>query len=142
MDISARNMLLGKVTALKPGAINAEVQLTLPGNHNIVAVVTNESVDQLGLKVGVEAFAIIKAPLVIIAKGKTDLKFSTRNTLEGTIKQVTSGSVNAEVSMELAGGVTLNSIITKQSLESMGLKAGDAVKALFKASSVILAVRA
>jgi len=142
MNISARNLLAGKVTALKPGAVNSEVILALADKHEIVAVITNDSVAHLGLKVGSEAYAIIKAPLVILAKGKPDMKFSTRNMLEGTVKQVELGTVNAEVSLELSGGIILHAVITKASVQGMGLKAGDTATALFKASTVILAVRA
>ena len=142
MNISARNLLSGKVIAITPGAVNTEVKLALAEKHEIVAVITNESVAHLGLKVGSEAYAIIKAPLVIIAKGKPDMKFSTRNMLEGTVKQVELGTVNAEVSLELSGGIVLHAVITKASVDGMGLKVGDSATALFKASNVILAVQA
>jgi molybdate transport system regulatory protein len=142
MNISARNMLSGKVTAITPGAVNSEVKMALPGKQEIVAVITNESVAHLGLKAGSDAYAIIKAPLVILAKGKPDMKFSTRNILEGKVKQVELGTVNAEVGLELSGGVMLHAVITKASVQGMALKAGDTATALFKASTVILAVRA
>jgi len=142
MNISARNLLPGKVAAIKPGVVNTEVDLVLAGKQSVVAVITNDSVAHLGLKVGSEAFAVIKAPLVILAKGKPDMKFSTRNILEGTVKHVELGTVNAEVGLELSSGVILHAVITKASAQGMGIKAGDTATALFKASSVILAVRA
>ncbi len=142
MNISARNLLSGKVVAIIPGAVNSEVILALAEKQEIVAIITNESVAHLELKVGGDAFAIIKAPLVILAKGKPDMKFSTRNMLEGTVKQVELGTVNAEVSLELAGGVLLHAVITKTSVQGMELNAGDKATALFKASTVILAVKA
>ena len=140
MKVSARNLLQGKVASVKKGAINAEVALTLAGSQTIVAVITNESLEKLGLAAGVEAYALVKAPLVVIAQDIEGMKFSTRNVLDGTVKSVTPGKVNAEVSLELAGGVTLSAIITEQSVETMGLKAGAKATALFKASSVILGV--
>lgn len=142
MNISARNLLSGKITAIKPGAVNSEVDMALAEKQTVVAVITNESVNHLGLKVGIEAFAIIKAPLVILAKGKPDLKFSTRNILEGVVKEVALGTVNAEVGLELPGGIMLHAVITKASVQSMGLAVGDTATALFKASSVIIAVKA
>jgi len=51
------------------------------------------------------------------------------------------GTVNAEVSLELKGGAMLHAVITKASVQGMKLKAGDKATALFKASTVILAVR-
>ncbi len=135
-------MLSGKVSGIKPGAVNSEIKVALTSKHDIVAVITNESVDHLGLKIGSEAFAIIKAPLVILAKGKPEFKFSTRNIFEGIVKEVNIGVVNAEVGLELADGVVLHSVITKSSIDGMELKVGDSATALFKASNVILAVRA
>lgn len=142
MKISARNCFPGTVAGIKRGAINSEVELALPGGNKIIAVITNESLENLGLATGSASYAIIKAPLVIIAKGTQDLKFSTRNVLKGSVKDIRHGQVNAEICLALAGGLTASSIITEESVKSMELKEGDEVSALFKASSVILAVKA
>jgi molybdopterin-binding protein len=66
MKISARNMLKGKVKQIKPGTVNTEVVIELPGGSEIVSIITKESADKLGLAVGKEAYAIIKATNVII----------------------------------------------------------------------------
>ena len=66
MKISARNMLKGKVKQIKPGAVNTEVVIELPGGSEIVSIITKESADKLGLAVGKEAYAIIKATNVMI----------------------------------------------------------------------------
>lgn len=142
MSVSARNLLAGKVATISKGAINAEVELSLDGGERIVVVVTNRSVDNLGLKEGAEAFALIKAPLVILEKGDSGLKFSARNLLPGTVKKIAHGSVNAEVAVELPGGATITSIITEGSVRGMQLQEGDRVNAIFKASSAILAIKA
>jgi molybdopterin-binding protein len=49
MKISARNMLKGKVKKVKPGAVNTEVILELPGGGEIVSIITKESAEKLGL---------------------------------------------------------------------------------------------
>ena len=66
MKISARNMLKGKVKQIKPGAVNTEVVIALPGGAEIVSIITKESAAKLGLAVGKEAYAIIKASNVMI----------------------------------------------------------------------------
>jgi molybdopterin-binding protein len=66
MKISARNMLKGKIKQIKPGVVNTEVILELPGGPEIVSIITKESADKLGLAVGKEAYAIIKASNVMI----------------------------------------------------------------------------
>ena len=67
MKLSARNMLKGKVTQIKPGAVNTEVVLELPGGTQITSIITKESAENLGLAVGKSAYAIIKASNVMIA---------------------------------------------------------------------------
>jgi len=66
MKISARNVLKGKVKQIKPGAVNTEVIIQLPGGPEIVSIITKESADKLGLMVGREAYAIIKASNVMV----------------------------------------------------------------------------
>jgi molybdopterin-binding protein len=66
MKLSARNILKGKVVTIKPGAINTEVILELPGGAQIVSVITKESAENLGLAVGKTAYAVIKASSVMI----------------------------------------------------------------------------
>jgi molybdopterin-binding protein len=59
-------MLKGKVKQVKPGVVNTEVIVELPGGSEIVSIITKESADRLGLEVGEEAYAIIKASNVMI----------------------------------------------------------------------------
>ena len=66
MKISARNVLKGKVKVVKPGAVNTEVIIELPGGHEIVSIITIESAKTLGLAAGKEVYAIIKASNVMI----------------------------------------------------------------------------
>ena len=66
MKISARNTLKGTVKHVAVGAVNTEVTLALPGGEEIVSIITKESAESLGLKVGKEVYAIIKASNVMI----------------------------------------------------------------------------
>jgi molybdopterin-binding protein len=66
MKISARNILKGKVVKVTPGAVNSEVTIELPGGTRLVSIITNTSVENLGLSVGKEAYAIIKASNVMV----------------------------------------------------------------------------
>jgi molybdate transport system regulatory protein len=67
LKFSARNQLAGTVSAIGGGGVNSEVGITLPGGTVVHAVVTNESVKDLGLAVGKPATAVIKASHVILA---------------------------------------------------------------------------
>lgn len=64
--ISARNQLRGKVVEVKEGAVNGHVAIELPCGCKVKGSITNEAIDQLGLKVGGEAVAIIKATEVMV----------------------------------------------------------------------------
>ena len=141
MKTSARNQFLGKIKSIKLGAVNSEVVMDIGGGDSIAAVITNESVDHLGLKVGTEAYAMIKAPWVIVTTSE-GFKTSARNELHGTVVRCQEGAVNGEVIIELAGGKTVAAIITNDSIKSLGLKDGVKACALIKASHVILAVNA
>lgn len=66
LRLSARNQLKGTVKAVDAGAVNAEVTLALPGGNEIVSIITKEAVGELGLRVGVEATAVIKSSHVIL----------------------------------------------------------------------------
>ena len=67
MKISARNVFKGKIIEIHQGPINAELTIELPGGTQIVAIITNASVQNLGLEEGKEAYAVIKASNVMLA---------------------------------------------------------------------------
>jgi molybdate transport system regulatory protein len=140
MKVSARNTFAGNVTAITKGAVNAEVTLSLKGGVPLTAIVTNGAIDNLGLKVGAEAYAIIKASSVIIGTDLHDAKVSARNVFCGTIAKVIEGPVNTEVDVEIGGGNIVSAVITHGSSARLELKVGGHACALFKASSVIIGV--
>ncbi len=67
MKLSARNVLKGKVVKVTKGAVNAEVTIEMPGGTQVVSIITNTSVDNLGLVEGKQAYAVIKASNVMVA---------------------------------------------------------------------------
>jgi molybdopterin-binding protein len=67
MPISARNQLKGTVTSIKLGGVMAEVVVAV-GEHQLVSVVTRQSVEDLGLAEGDKVTAIIKSTEVMLEK--------------------------------------------------------------------------
>ena len=142
MKTSARNQFHGKVAVLRRGAVNDEVELALPGGDRIVAIITHESTAELGLAIGSDVVAMVKASWVLLGAGDDAQKLSARNQLRGTICKIVKGAVNAEVAVELSGGTVVVAIVTNESVDSLGLDIGRPVVAIFKASSVIIGVAA
>jgi molybdopterin-binding protein len=68
------------------------------------------------------------------------MKLSARNIMKGTVVKVVPGSVNAEVTIRIADGLEIVSMVSKTSVEQLGLKPGAAAYAIIKASNVILGV--
>lgn len=139
MRTSARNQLACTVSGMKEGPVNFEVYLRLDGQHELVAVITRESAEQLGLRMGMEVVALIKASSVLLMTDTT-LRTSARNHLWGEVDRVVEGAVNSEVTVSLGGGKSVTAVVTAESVRQMGLKEGDRACALFKSSSVILSV--
>lgn len=65
--LSARNCLKGSVISVSDGAVNAEVVIELSGGSRVCSIITRDAVDELGLKPGVSASAVIKASHIILA---------------------------------------------------------------------------
>ena len=66
MKLSARNQINGKILEVKKGATTSHVRLEIAPGRVITASITNEAVDELGLKAGDAAIAVIKASDVMI----------------------------------------------------------------------------
>jgi molybdate transport system regulatory protein len=142
MKISARNVFEGTVSSVKKGPISAEVEVKLATGETIVAGITEGSVQSLGICVGKVAQVIVKAPLVLLATETSGWGFTARNQLAGAVVSVQKGAVNASVTLTLAGGAMLSSIVTNSAVDDLALIPGAPVTALFKAGSVILAFAA
>jgi molybdopterin-binding protein len=67
MKLSARNQIKGRIAAVQKGQTTAHVRLDIGGGVTLTASITNEAVDELDLKPGDEAIAVIKASDVMIA---------------------------------------------------------------------------
>lgn len=143
MQTSARNQFSGRITHVLRGAVNDEIEMSLSGGESLAATVTHASSESLGLTVGAEVVALIKASAIIVAiDDGTPLRLSARNQLHGSVTALHPGAVNSEVVISLRGGNVVVAIITNASVASLGLAEGGKVVALFKASAIILATTA
>jgi molybdate transport system regulatory protein len=142
MKSSARNQFSGVVAEVRDGAINDEIELEIAPGQRLVSTVTRESRQALKLDVGARALALVKASSVMLVSDSVGMRFSARNQLAGKVDAVMTGAVNSEVLVRLPGGAVVVAIVTNASASGMGLRQGDEVTAMFKASSVFLATHA
>ena len=136
MKISARNQLKGTVSAIAEGAVNGVVSIDL-GSTMVKADITMEAINDLGLKEGTDAMAII----VMFAAGSERIQgISARNQIAGTIASVKKGAVNGHVAIETPEGARIMGSITNEAIEDLGLAEGAAALAIVKSTDVIVGV--
>jgi len=139
MKTSARNQFAGPITAIKEGVVDTEVTLELAPGLLLTAIVTGASAENLGLAVGRDVLAFVKASSVLLLTGE-DGQISARNRFTGTVTHIHSGPVNAEVTLTMPGGQhVITAVVTDDSVKRLGLEVGKPLTAVFKASSVFLA---
>ena len=68
MKISARNQIAGTILSVTPGAVSGTVKVDIGGGNVVTSSITNEAIDDLGLKVGDAVTVIVKASDVLIGK--------------------------------------------------------------------------
>lgn len=66
------------------------------------------------------------------------MKISARNQLKGTVISIDTGPITAKVKIDVGGGNTITSTVTAETIDDLGLKAGDSVVAIIKASEVLI----
>ncbi|HWO99341.1 MAG TPA: TOBE domain-containing protein [Methylococcus sp.] len=142
MKASARNRFFGTVTDVQVGSVYDEIVIGLKGGQSIVATITKESAEKLGIRVGSEVVALVKASEVIVVTDTGGYRLSARNRLSGTVSRIFQGVVTAEVVIDLPGGDSVTATITNESVESLGLQEGQPATAVFKAGSVVLGIGA
>ena len=140
MKTSARNQYAGTITALTQGPISSEVAIRIAENTMIYASITNESLNELQLKEGMEAFALIKTSWITLTDPDCAGKVSARNRLCGEVEAFNTGAINSEVIIRLDEKNTITATITNPSAKEMALHLGSKVCAIFKSSSVIVGI--
>jgi len=141
MKTSARNLFHGTVTKITGGAVNTEVVLAVGNDMQVIAQITPDSLERLGLKVGSDAYALIKASWVIVTEDiQGAFKTSARNEFCGEVLAIEAGAVNSDVTFDIGSGQKMSAIVSNQSVESLGLTLGERCCGLVKESHILLAI--
>lgn len=135
---SARNAFFGKIETLRKGDIQTWVEISTPGGYRISAVITNHSLERLGLKRGSLVAAEVKAPWVTVHRSADDPGSSADNVLDGTVERIVRGKVTSEIVARIVDGTEICSIVTDDSLKKLGLRPADRVWVAFNAFTVVL----
>lgn len=136
---SARNSFLGKLAAIDQGDIMARVEMASIDGLFVTATITNDSLNQLGLKKGRLLTAEVKAPWVILQKIENGmLSCTAENQFKGVVTHVNQGEINTEYAVRISDVTELCSIVTTESFRRVGLKKGDRVWTMFNSFSVVL----
>jgi molybdate transport system regulatory protein len=139
---SARNQFIGRIVAVMARTVDAEVEIAIQGDRRIIAGLTNESVEQLGLRPGRRVWALVKAVAVSVQRepGRAAQVPPQTNRLCGTAQRIVRGDGPVEVSVALGAGVTVRGVTATDELEALGIQEGGPACAVFPASSVIVGV--
>ncbi len=135
---SARNSFFGKVQSVEKGDIQARIELITISGYIISTVITNSSLDRLGIKKDRFITAEVKAPYVILQKMENEIKCSADNILNGTVQSISIGEINTEYIVQVSDGTEVCAIVTTKSCNHLGLNEGDSVWVMFNSFSVLL----
>jgi molybdate transport system regulatory protein len=140
MKISARNQLKGTIVEVTKGAVNGIVKIDL-GQTVVTSDITNNAIDELGLEVGKEAYAVVKATSVMFAPGNERVPgISARNQIAGDIVEVTKGAVNGHIGIKIESGAVIKGSITNAAIDELGFEVGNRAVAIVKSTDVMVAV--
>jgi len=134
---SARNQFTGPICAMHEGPAGFEVRLRLDDSNELAATITQESAENLGLKIGMEVHALVKATAVALSNNPA-APTTALNRLCGSVDRIHRGSMNAEVSVLLPSGRSVTAVVSKEALNQMKLEIGKPCCALIEASGVTL----
>ncbi len=137
--ISARNQLIVKVVEIQKGAVESEIFLQHHDEEIFMAIITNDSLETMDLKVGIEVYALFKANAVVISTD-INLKKSDRNRFIGRVNRISRGNFDAEVVVELRDGSTLCSTMSLDALEELKVQNDVEVLAFCKPNSIIIGI--
>ena len=141
MKTSSRNSFSGKVTAILPGVINDEIEITLENGDKMYGQITRSATEKLKLNDGRDAIALVKSTEIMLATETDDYEISCKNQFSGKVIKLVRGFVNGEVFIQTATGLEINATITLDGVNRLKLERGSSVVALFKAASVLIAVK-
>jgi molybdate transport system regulatory protein len=137
--ISARNVFQTEVALVKKWPVDVEVTLKFAEVRHILAIITNEAADDLGLEPGRKVLALVKSSFIRLYAPE-HATAEGRNCFIGEVTDRTDAERNSEILLDIGHGKTLHAVIPRQTAEDLVLERGGKAAASFDATHVILAV--
>jgi molybdate transport system regulatory protein len=135
---SARNAFFGKIQTIQRGDIQSRVELMTIGGYRITTVITNDSLEKLGLQEGKLITAEVKAPWVMVHKSGDPHHCSADNMFSGRVEKITAGEINTEYVVRISDGTEVCSIVTSESGRRLALVQRDEAWVSFSSYAVVL----
>lgn len=135
---SARNSFFGKIQDIRKGDIQTIVTLKTLDGVTITTMITNDSLDRLGLRPGGLITAEVKAPWIILQSGGAEPTCSAENRFKGVLTRITVGKANTECVVRISETTEVCAVISTAAGRELNLRAGDEVWAFFNGFSVVL----
>ena len=137
---SARNTFFGKVSAIRRGDVQVNIEMTTIGGDSVTSVITIDSMKRLGIKTGSLITAEVKAPWVILQKFHKKPNCTAENMFRGKVERITRGKVVTEYVVRISDGTEICSLVTSGNRQRLDLSENDQVWAMFNSFSVVLHV--
>lgn len=137
---SARNAFFGKIARIRPGDIQALVEVVSLSGNIITSIITTDSLTRIGLKPDMLVTAEVKAPWIQLCKARKAPSCSADNLFQGTVCRLTKNHTTAEVVVRLSDGTELCAIITERIRRQLDIQDQDLLWVFFDAFAVVLHV--
>ena len=137
--ISARNVFQAEVVKVEAGPVDVEVALRLSDSIPLHAIVTNDALEELDLKPGRRALALVKSSFVELTRVDAPRLYE-RNRLIGRVTRRIDAPPRSEFLLDIGGGKSLTAVVSHARAEALGLREGDEAAAQFAPENVILAI--
>lgn len=139
MKTSARNLLAGKIVAIDSVELASSVTIEIAPKISIRSDITSKSVEELGLVVGRNIAALIKASFVSVTRGSRVSSNQNDNVITGQLQHLESGPKTAELIIDIGDDKTLVATLDVTTAQQQKFASGETVSAHFATDHVIIA---
>jgi molybdate transport system regulatory protein len=136
MKSSSKNLIAGNLKNIKKGEYNTKLEIKISDDLSLYSIIQTSSFADMHLKEDDKVFALVQESSIMLALQKPE-GISARNIIKSTISALKTDAVSTEVKLSI-GKNTLTSAITNDSHELLGLKIGQEIYAIIKATDIVI----